>query len=250
MPTPPRLHTLASAGWFRVYDAAYPPLSFNPRPAGNARFSPFEQSPGATVAFLYGGDSVNAALMETVFHEAPIPSAKAVLTERGIEARRWAITRIEATQPLVLVDLTSPGLRRNGLSPSDLIDTNAGSYPVTQQFARDLYLQFPAAQGIRWVSRLYNGGVCTVLWDDRIAPSTLVQRSVPVSVLTDDVRDPGLGGPARYAVFRVVAVPATAFPMLLIFHHSQRSVRPEQAEGGIEGSRPKVISTCDAIFQT
>jgi hypothetical protein len=123
--------------------------------------------------------------METVFHEAPVPSAKAILTERAIEARRWAITRIEATQPLSLVDLTSPGLRRIGLSRSDLIDTNAGSYPVTQKFAQDLYMQFPTAQGIRWVSRLYDEGACIVLWDDRIAPGTLVQASAPVSVLTE-----------------------------------------------------------------
>lgn len=116
--------------------------------------------------------------------EAPIPSAKAILIERATQARRWTITSIEATQPLSLVDLTSPGLRRIGLSCSDLIDTNAASYPFTQKFAKNLFTQFPTAQGIRWVSRLYDEGVCIVLWDERIASGILVQSSIPVSVFT------------------------------------------------------------------
>lgn len=125
--------------------------------------------------------------METVFHEAPAPSARAILTQRAIEAKRWTITGVEATQPLSLVDLTSPGLRRIGLSRSDLIDTNADSYPVTQRFAKDLYMEFPTAHGIRWVSRLFDEGVCIVLWQDRIAPDCLLQSSTPVSVLTEPI---------------------------------------------------------------
>jgi hypothetical protein len=187
LPTLPRLHAVAPAGWFRVHDAAHSPLSFNPNPAGNARFSPFQRPDGSTVASLYAGDSVKAALMETVFHEVPVPSSKAILAEHAISARRWFITSIRATRPLALVDLTSPGLRRIGLSRSDLIDTNATGYPATRNFARDLYMHFPDAQGIRWVSRLYDEGICVVFWDDRIAPDVLVQTSTPVSVLTEPV---------------------------------------------------------------
>ena len=123
--------------------------------------------------------------METVFHEVPVPSSRAILTDRAIKAKRWTITSIEATQSLSLVDLTSPGLRRIGLSRSDLIDTNATSYAVTQKFARDLYLHFPTAQGIRWVSRLYDEGICIVLWGDRVSSGTLIQASTPVSVLLE-----------------------------------------------------------------
>ena len=161
------------------------PLSFNPNPASNARFSPFQRADKSTVASLYAGDSVKAALMETVFHEVSVPSSKAILAQHAISARRWVITRIEATQSLALVDLTSPGLRRIGLSRSDLIDTNATSYSTTQKFARDLYMHFPNAQGIRWVSRLYDEGVCIVLWEDRIPSQILVQSSTAVSVLTE-----------------------------------------------------------------
>lgn len=183
--TPPRLHTVAPATWFRVYDSAYAPLSFNPNPTSTARFSAFQRPDGTTVASLYAGSSVKAALMETVFHEVPTPSARAILSRKGISGRRWTITSIEVSQPLTLVDLTSPGLQRIGLSRSDLIDTNATKYPVTQKFAKDLYIHFSKAQGSRWVSRLYDEGVCLVLWKDRIPSGSLVQSSAPACVLTE-----------------------------------------------------------------
>jgi hypothetical protein len=183
----PRLQVGPPAQWYRVHEAVYHPLSFNPSPLGNARFSPFRRADNSVVAALYAGDCIEAALMETVFHEVPVPSAKAQLSERSIMDRKWVVTQISNVAPLTLVDLSSIGLRRIGLSRQDLIDTNATGYPATQAFARELYLRYPKAQGIRWVSRLYDEGVCIVLYEDRITPGSLLQTAAPVSVLAHPV---------------------------------------------------------------
>jgi hypothetical protein len=181
----PAIKVIQPRDWYRVHSKDYPALSFNPSLISNARFSPFPGNDGTVVASLYAGSSVKAALMETVFHEVPAPSAKAILLERNIIERKWVRTDIASTQPLSLVDLTSVGLRRIGLSRQDVIDTNSDRYPITQGFARELYQHFPHAHGICWVSRLYDEGTCIVLYEDRIEDGTLVQTSSHLSVLAD-----------------------------------------------------------------
>jgi len=67
------------------------------------------------VPSLYAGNSIKAALMETLFHETPIPSSSAIFLERNITEQKWVRTSFANTDALALVDLTSPGLQRIGL---------------------------------------------------------------------------------------------------------------------------------------
>jgi len=182
----PRLHVMPPDEWQRVHSADYHPLSFNPSEKSNARFSPFANAHGLIVPSLYAGNSIKAALMETVFHETPVPSSGAILLERNIAERKWARTSFANAEALTLVDLTSPGLQRIGLIRPAVIDTAAAKYPNTRALARNLYEQFPEAHGIRWVSRLYDEGTCIVLYEDRIKRGMLVQTSPTTDVLDGD----------------------------------------------------------------
>jgi hypothetical protein len=182
----PLLQVVPPREWHRIHSQDYHPLSFNPNGKGNARFSPFTDAAGTVVASLYAGSSIKAALMETVFHETPVPSSGSILLESNVIERKWVRTDFANTEPLTLIDLTSIGLQRIGLSRPEVIDTTSARYPFTQDLARKLYTHFPQAHGIRWVSRLYDEGICIVLYEDRIAPGMLLQRSAPVSVLDGD----------------------------------------------------------------
>lgn len=56
---------------YRVHQDIYQPDQFNPGVHGNARFSPIQDDQGRAIPTLYGGTTVDCALMETVFHDVP-----------------------------------------------------------------------------------------------------------------------------------------------------------------------------------
>ena len=58
---------------WRVYPGKYGVDGFNRTALGNARFSPLDVS-GKFVPTLYAGSTFDVALMETVWHDAPMPS--------------------------------------------------------------------------------------------------------------------------------------------------------------------------------
>lgn len=55
----------------RVHQDKYKPDQFNPGVHGNARFSPIQDDQGRAIPTLYGGTTIECALMETVFHDVP-----------------------------------------------------------------------------------------------------------------------------------------------------------------------------------
>jgi hypothetical protein len=185
----PRLQVMQPGHWYRIHSLDYHPLSFNPNKKSSARFSPFSSADGTIVASLYAGSSVKAALMETVFHEVPVPSSGAILLESDIIERKWVRTDFANTEALTLIDFTSVGLQRVGLTRSQVIDTTSAKYPFTQGLAQRLYAYFPQAHGIRWVSRLYDEGTCIVLFEDRMASGMLIPTSLPTSVLSGETLD-------------------------------------------------------------
>ena len=151
---------------WRVYPQKYGVDGFNGTALGNARFSPLSIA-GAIVPALYLGCTLDVALMETVWHDAPTPSDgfHLVLNE-STETRRVGSLRPSA--PLLLVDLTTVGLRRLGLVRSDVIDSEPSSYPITRRLAAWLYENQPQAQGICWSSRQFDEAKAVVLFEPRM----------------------------------------------------------------------------------
>lgn len=156
---------------WRVYAQVHGPAGFNGTHRGNARFSPMEHA-GAIVPTMYAATSVQAALMETVLHDAPEPSAGFILTlEPATDTRR--IARLQTTTPLTLADLSTVGLRRLGVSRSDVIDSDKTHYPVTRQLATWIHANCPDVYGLAWTSRQDDSAQAAVLFEPRLTSGAL-----------------------------------------------------------------------------
>ena len=162
---------------WRVYPRRYGVAGFNASRLGDARFSPLEVA-GAIVPTLYAGNTLDVALMETVWHDAPTPShGFHLVLEGATEPRR--VGCLEPSAGLHLADLTSVGQRRLGLARSDVIDSDPVDYPITRQLTAWLYENKPDAQGICWISRQNDEGRAVVLFEPRLG-------SVKLAVVTED----------------------------------------------------------------
>jgi hypothetical protein len=160
---------------WRVYPEKYGVHGFNRTPLGNARFSPFNVG-GAIVPALYAGGTLDVALMETVWHDAPVPSnGFHLVLQESMERRR--VGSLKPSGPLRLVDLTTVGLRRLGLTRSDVIDSSELDYPITRQLGAWLYENKPDAQGICWISRQSDEGRAVVLFEPRLGSVKLVPNT-------------------------------------------------------------------------
>lgn len=157
---------------WRVYPGKYGVDGFNRSPRGNARFSPLDVA-GAIVPTLYAGSTLDVALMETVWHDAPIPSnGFHLVLKESTETRR--VGSLKPSAPLRLVDLTTVGLRRLGLTRPHVIDSSQVDYPITRQLGAWLYENKPDAQGICWISRQSDEGRAVVLFEPRLGSVKLV----------------------------------------------------------------------------
>ena len=176
---PARISTidLAPLLLWRVYPRRYGVGGFNATRRGDARFSPLEAA-GANVPTLYAGSTLDVALMETVWHDAPTPSHGFHLVLRqASEPRR--VGTFKPSAALRLVDLSAVGLRRLGLARADVIDSDPVDYPITRQLAAWLYRNVLDAQGISWVSRQNDEGRAVLLFEPRLG-------SVKLAVHTED----------------------------------------------------------------
>ena len=87
---------------------------------------------------------------------------------------------------LALVDLSTISLRRLGISPSELIDTDTSRYSETREWAVALHEQYSAGQGLKWTSRQDDTAVALVLFGDRVDDSAFELTDGPVSLLQSD----------------------------------------------------------------
>lgn len=185
----PHLAQVSIDGWWRVHPGRYAGDAFNPSADSNARFSPIKRADATVLPVMYAADRVEGALMETVFHEAPCPSAGAHLQRTEIEAKSLVLSQLSCSTSLSLIDLSSTGLRRVGLAKSQVIDTNAVHYPATRALAQHLYEREPQAQGLLWMSRLFDQSRAVMLFEDRIPAQYISVTTPPRSVLDADVEE-------------------------------------------------------------
>jgi hypothetical protein len=186
---PPHLAQVTIDGWWRVHPGRYAGDAFNPSPDSDARFSPLKRDDGTVLPVMYAADMIEGALMETVFHEAPCPSAGAHLQRAEIEAKSLVLSQLACPAPLSLIDLSSTGLRRVGLAKNQVIDTNAVHYPATRALAQHLYERMPQAQGLLWMSRLFDRSRSVMLFADRIPAQYIGVTAPPRSVLEAAVEE-------------------------------------------------------------
>ena len=120
---------------------------------------------------LYAADTVGGALSETVFHDVPVRGPAKRIPYSQLQRR--VVTSLIASRELTLVDLTSDGLSRLGLTRLQLIESGPRAYPSTAAWARALHDHPPALDGLMWVSRQQDTSRAVVLFGDRVAVSDL-----------------------------------------------------------------------------
>jgi hypothetical protein len=139
---------------------------------------------------LYGADSFEGALSETVFHDVPVAGPdKRVLISSLVP---WLHSTIAPVRALRLADVSGFGLRRIGTTRTALIDAPASEYPATAQWARALYSCPQEPDGIIWISRQYDRAAAMILFGRRVSRRELrliePPRPLGIGDGLDDVR--------------------------------------------------------------
>lgn len=168
----------------RVHQNQYRANQFNPGVQGNARFSPIRNDCGQPIPTLYGGTTIECALMETVFHDVPHTAGFKSFDKSKLTGQVHSTVKV--TQSLQIADLASVPLRKLGITRKQLIDTEKDQYPATRRWAEAIHSQCPHAQGLSWVSRQDDSARAVVLFGDRIPQNVLQSHGEPRSLVNDD----------------------------------------------------------------
>lgn len=192
MPDPPDLEVTSPVLWrwdagapfTRVYDLNYPASAFNPgkRTTAVGRFHFFRDTRRKRMPVLYGAEGEDAAISETIFHDAPVGRGRAFVPAHRLKDK--ALHWIQPGPDLMLVELLGHGLRRLGLRPENLTDTEIDQYGRTVTWAQALHRSLPDIDGLIWISRQFNAERALVLFGDRVDEAELepMGPAVPLEV--------------------------------------------------------------------
>lgn len=140
-------HTL----FHRVYELRYGYDTFNPG-GGDSRFAPLVLD-GFAVPTLYGGDSAEAVLLETVFHDVHESASRVIY---AAQLRERGLARLRTPRSLRLIDLRDEALAELGLRRDQLVATTRAHYPCTREWAAVLHgvrIGRSRPEGLIWHSR-------------------------------------------------------------------------------------------------
>lgn len=162
----------------RVHHAAFGATEFNPG-KGEGRFHPIFHR-GAAVPTIYGSDTFEGALSETVFRKVPARGpAKAI--RQSVLMPILSCTLVPR-RPLRLVQLRGFGLRKLGLTRAQLIESDADHYPATRAWASAIHAAVADADGLIWMSRQHDTSAALVLFATRVERSVLTVIAPPRSL--------------------------------------------------------------------
>lgn len=186
-PFPKKIHsTLLPAGaeLHRIYSVAHAGNAFNCSTEKLNRFSPIFHC-GEVVPVLYAASTREAAIYETLFHDAHLKgSRRSVLPLKALNKHygSWMTQR-----PLKLASLHAPDLARFGLTMDQLTATNSCYYPQTARWAEAIHGNHPDVEGLEWTS--YRAGPAKVymLFGDRVTPADLAPAGNEVLIRLDPV---------------------------------------------------------------
>jgi RES domain len=176
---------------YRGHESGIDGRRFNPGFGKPTRFAfftyrkprrfPFLKPKAANVAVLYGGNVVEVAIAETLFHDLPLTLGATLLHPTYCN---YAYSRMTPTRKLKLAALHGNGLRRLGLRNDQICDTDAIEYPDTVKWAEALHSRLDLAlDGLVWMSRQFNHEEAIVLFGDRVTQQDLElddeERDIP-----------------------------------------------------------------------
>jgi len=198
VPSPPDEPVLAVYRWeadrplLRVADDRFGATEFNPCQGEPTRFAPLVVD-GECVPTLYAAETLDAVLMESVFHDVVLDrpdgdSPEVYLADLATVRR----STIASRRDLRLGRLDDDALEALGLGREDLIDTDADSYPETVRWAQHAHRYGTSdgepLDGLIWCSRRAAQGLGTrdlavVLFGDRVYRKELRSSGAPVPLI-------------------------------------------------------------------
>ncbi|BDC83297.1 RES family NAD+ phosphorylase [Aeromonas hydrophila] len=185
-PQPPeeikiKTETLAAGTkMWRVHKSDYTEAGFNPG-YGDARFSPIDNASGQRIPTLYAGESIDVALMESVFHDVPHSGDKKDYSTSNFDNQM--LSELTLTRDVVMVKLHGPALRHLGVKEAELIHSDASEYQNTRAWAEKIHSSAPNAQGLKWDSK-QAGGLAYMYFGDRVDENSF-SISTPGTLLTE-----------------------------------------------------------------
>lgn len=166
----------------RVHSDTYSATQFNPG-KGNARFSPIKDSKDDSIPTLYGAETKEGALMESIFHDIPHAPGLKTFDKTKLDNKVYSV--LAAKSDLTLADLSNTSLRKYGIKRSELIDTEKSEYAKTQAFAERMHADNKDIQGLYWISRQDDRAEAIILFEDRIPDGDLIAIAPSVGLLED-----------------------------------------------------------------
>jgi hypothetical protein len=176
--------TLLAAGseLHRIYPPAYAGNAFNPSHEKLNRFSPIFHR-GKVVPVLYAASSPEAAIYETLFHDAHIAGAKRKALP--VKALRRNYGSWLTQRPFKLATLHAPDLARFELTLDQLTATNSKYYPQTARWAEAIHNNHSDIEGIEWTSYRASPERAYILFGDRITSGDLAASGNETLIPTD-----------------------------------------------------------------
>lgn len=150
----------AGSRLYRVASNVRPVNEFNPGFGSATRFAFFGNP---TIAVLYAAETEAAALAESLLHDVPVTGGTLLYDDYSTKV----LGRLTITRDLGLAKLRGLALRRLQITPQQISDTPAHTYPQTVEWARAAHAA--GFDGISYTSRLCNDARAVVLFGDRTA---------------------------------------------------------------------------------
>lgn len=198
VPVPPDEPVLAIYTWemgrplLRVADDQFGATEFNPCAGEPTRFAPLLVD-GQCVPTLYAAETLEAVLMESVFHDVVLDRPDGEPPEvylADLETVRRST--IASRRDLRLGRLDDDALQGLGLNRNELIDTDADSYRETARWAAHAHGYGGADErplaGLIWQSRRAAQGLASrelvvIIFGDRVARKELRSSGTPVPLV-------------------------------------------------------------------
>lgn len=144
---------------------------FNPGLGPGHRFDPIKTLAGKIIPTLYGSNSMDGALSETVFHSVPVRGPDKAVLSRKLDT--LLVSTLASSRDLRLVQLHGHGAKRLGTNRQELIESEADQYETTRKWAEALHESAGEMDGLIWVSRQYDTSFSLVLFGDRVERRSL-----------------------------------------------------------------------------
>jgi RES domain len=144
----------AGTEWWRIHRKIHDPLFFSP-PTGYPPAGRFDASDGS-FRVCYLGSSAEVSFAET-FLRGPVPDL--ILAQSDLEQR--ALSRIENTQSLRLVQLHGPGLVKMSATSA----VASGWYSVSRPWSLAFHMHSDEPDGIVYRSRHDDDALCAAVYD-------------------------------------------------------------------------------------